>query len=67
MGNCALLSSRSMKMSEPLFYTDVIESDGTSSEDEVSGECVTEMVSEHLNVCTVHGFFQDIPRKGKRS
>ena len=38
-------------MSEPLFYVDVVESDDISSEDEVSEEYVTEVVSEHLSVC----------------
>ena len=40
-----------MKMSEPLFYVDSIESDDIASEDEVSEEDVTEVVSEHLSVC----------------
>ena len=40
-----------MKMSEPLFYTDIPESDDASSEDEIpSGEHVTEMVSKNMSV-----------------
>ena len=34
-------------MSEPLFYVDAVESDDRTSDDEVSEESVTEVVSEH--------------------